>query len=88
MQPAPNPQPVLSRVLARFPEHALLIRRRFLMDVSFRSACEDYHLARQGLDAHQHGSAAYSDDYRQLVSELEQEMADMLGDARGTAGER
>lgn len=81
MRLASDPKPVLSRVLDRFPEHARLIRRRFLMDASFRSACEDYHLARLELDAQHHGSAAYAEDYRRLVRELEQEMANMLRDA-------
>lgn len=85
MRSASDPQPVLSCVLERFPEHAGLIRRRFLMDASFRGACEDYHLARQELNAPQHGNAAYSDDYRRLVTELEQEMASMLRETRGPA---
>ena len=78
-------QPALARVLDRFPEYGALIRRHFLMDTSFRGACEDYDLARQELAAQQRADAAYSEDYRRLIEELEQEIIAMLRCKRGPA---
>jgi hypothetical protein len=50
--------PDLAMVLARFPAEARLIRRLFLADRTFRSACEDYRLAQDGLAAFERISAA------------------------------
>lgn len=89
MPPAPAAYPDLMSVLEAFPDHAPLVRRLFLADRSFRGACEDYRLAREGLAAFQRLRAGAArpevDDYRQLVHELEAEMRQMLHAARGRA---
>ncbi|WP_137180717.1 hypothetical protein [Roseomonas sp. AR75] len=76
----------LDWVLSRFPEKAALVRRLFETQPSFRSACEDYRLARQGLSAFEErlsasGPRAEIAEYRTLVSELESELLAMLSTA-------
>jgi hypothetical protein len=79
----------LASALDVFPEHAALIRRLFLADRSFRSACEDYRLACEGLATF--GRLACETprpevaDYQRLVRELEAEMRNMIHAARGRA---
>ncbi len=89
MGSAPVPCPDLASALDAFPEHAAFIRRLFLADRSFRSACEDYRLAREGLATF--GRLACETprpevaDYQRLVRELEAEMRNMIHAARGRA---
>ncbi len=47
MPKSPGTRPELDLILDIFPEDASLIRRLFLSDQSFRSACEDYAVARR-----------------------------------------
>jgi hypothetical protein len=82
------PHPELATVLARFPAEARLIRHLFLADRAFRSACEDYRLAQDGLAAFEQLSAATPrrevEEYRTLVRELEAEILAMFA-AEGSA---
>ncbi|WP_198376125.1 hypothetical protein [Neoroseomonas rubea] len=82
----------LDRVLARFPEHEALARHLFLTHPAFRSACEDYRLACEGLATFQrlaaHAPRPELGDYRRLVVELEAELRAMLRAADGVAGSR
>lgn len=75
----------LDRVLARFPVKQGLARRLFLMDPAFRSTCEDYRLACEGLVAFELRAVeeprAEVTEYRTLVQELEAELLGMLGGA-------
>ncbi len=74
--------PELATVLARFPAEAPMIRHLFLADRAFRSACEDYRLAQDGLAAFERLSAVTPrrelDEYRTLVRELEVEILAMF----------
>jgi hypothetical protein len=75
--------------LEAFPDHAPLVRRLFLADRSFRSACEDHRLALQGLAAFEQVRSGEPrpevDDYRRVVRELQAEMRDMIMAAQGRA---
>jgi hypothetical protein len=75
----------LEPVLARFPAQQGLARRLFLSSAAFRSTCEDYRLARQGLVTFEQLAAtqprAELQEYRTLVEELEVELQRMLGPA-------
>jgi hypothetical protein len=76
------PHSELVAVLSRFPAEARLIRQLFLADRAFRSACEDYRLAQDGLAAFERLSAATPrrevEEYRALVRELETEILAMV----------
>lgn len=89
MPAAPLSSPELAIALEAFPDHALLVRRLFLQDPSFRSACEDYRLAREGLATFAPGRRGEHrpelDDYRRVVRELEAEMRAMILAARDRA---
>ncbi|WP_137126311.1 hypothetical protein [Roseomonas sp. HF4] len=86
MGSATAPCPDLESALDAFPEHAAFVRRLFLADRAFRSACEDYRLAREGLAAFGRLSndtpRPEVADYQRLVRELEAEMRDMIHAAR------
>lgn len=86
---APAIPPDLARAIDAFPEDVPLIRRLFLADRTFRSACEDYRLAREGLDAfarlQREAPRPEIEDYQRLVRELEAEMREMINAARGRA---
>jgi hypothetical protein len=86
MPPAPAQSPDLASALDAFPDEAALVRRLFLADRAFRGACEDYRLAREGLESFERlrrdGPRPEVDDYRRLVLELEAEMRDMIRSAR------
>ncbi len=86
---APAISPDLTRALDAFPEDALLVRRLFLANRSFRSVCEDYRLARESLDTFERlrrdASRPEIADYHRVVRELEAEMRDMIQAARGRA---
>jgi len=73
--------------LEAFPDLAPLVRRLFLADRSFRSACGDYCLAREGLASFERlrreAPCPEVEDYRRVVRELEAEMRDMIRSARG-----
>jgi hypothetical protein len=76
----------LARVLERFPEAIQAIRKAFLRDDRFRTACEDYALACDCLarfealpDAEGREEVA---DYRSVIAELETELAALLSSER------
>lgn len=75
-------RPELDCVLARFPGRESAARRLFLMNPTFRSTCEDYRLARQGLVTFEQlaatGPRAELSEYRTLVRELETELERMI----------
>lgn len=79
--------PDLTSALEAFPDLAPLVRRLFLADRSFRSACEDYRLARESLAAFERLRGGEPrpevDDYRRVLRELEAEMLQMIHAARG-----
>ncbi|PWS36076.1 hypothetical protein DFH01_12775 [Falsiroseomonas bella] len=83
------PCPELACALESFAEEAPLVRRLFLADRAFRSACEDYRLALEGLAAFRRlpdgRQRAEFDDYQRVVRELEAEMRDMIRAARSPA---
>jgi hypothetical protein len=76
----------LSRVIERFPEHALGVRESFLRDERFRSVCTDYCLACDSLARFEALSDARHRDviaeYRSLMGDLEIELAERLPGAR------
>ena len=77
----------LDRVIERFPGEEALARRLFVTHPAFRSACEDYHLARQGL-ANFEKLAALAPrselaEYKALVRDLEAELMAMFTAADG-----
>lgn len=86
------PLPELKLVLERFPRQALLVRQLFMADHSFRSACEDYRLACDGLAKFGTTSSAPPsgevEEYRTLVGELEAEITAMFRRVDGGAGLR
>jgi hypothetical protein len=89
MADRPVLRPELARVLVRFPGEARLIRHLFMADPSFRSACDDYRLACEGLAKFAMTSSTTpreAEDYRTLVHELEAEIRSMLGGSGGAAG--
>lgn len=74
-----DPSLNLDAVIARFPEHSLLIRLLCLSDPRFRSLCEEYGLACmclarfEGLGGVAHASEI--EEYRSLIASLEAEIA-------------
>ncbi|QLH39282.1 MAG: hypothetical protein HWD60_10450 [Defluviicoccus sp.] len=73
--------PHTAAVVRRFPGHELAIRRLFQCDATFREICADYDDA---LHALQHWQSAggptdpRAEQYRDLVNELEGELASLL----------
>jgi hypothetical protein len=82
--------PQTTALVSRFPRHELAIRRLYARDAAFREICEDYSEALRALRYWQ--TAASSSDprieqYRELVSELESEISNLLeGSKRSTSG--
>lgn len=64
-----------SCVIDRYPEHAVLIRRLLLSDLSFRELCQDYQLLRDIItDFHASATSGMPDvpqEYATLRMELE-----------------
>ena len=79
----------LAHVLGRFPEDALLIRRLVLADPAFRSACEDYALARETLTRFEALPEKPTEvaDYVSVIAALEDEIAADLRNAVRLTGE-
>jgi hypothetical protein len=75
----------LARAVARFPEHAIALRRLVLADPEFRGLCEDYALAQESLARFEARPDAAErpevPDYRRLIAELEREIGRFLGEA-------
>ena len=83
--------PQITAVVSRFPRHELAIRRLYSRDDTFREICEDYTEALRALQHWQ--SAGSSSDprigqYRELVSELESEILNVLEGSKGSASFR
>ena len=64
----------------RFPDRELEIRRLFGRDEDFRNACRDFDLAVKALKHWEcvENSAARMAEYRQIVDEIEAEIAALL----------
>ena len=82
--------PQITALVSRFPRHELAIRRLYTCDATFREICEDYDEALRAL-RHWQSAASSSDprieQYRELVSELESEISNILeGSERSTSG--
>ena len=77
----------LDQVLARFPDRAETIRRLYLANDGFRSACADHGLALAALSAFEarpdSGSRPEVAEYRQLIRDLESELAALIAAAAG-----
>jgi hypothetical protein len=69
-------------LVRRFPDHARSIRRLEAQDATFRAICEDYADALRALE-HWRGAGQSAqqriEDYRQIVTELEDEVLAALG---------
>ena len=78
-----------NQLLERFPDDAALIALLLIQSDAFRSLCEDLVLAKSALanlDAFQRQQqAAKIAEYRQLVAELENEIAEALEHAKQSA---
>lgn len=75
------------QVLQRFPEHAAAVRRLFRHDETFVSVCEDYALARSALARLEKADGGGKhhreiEDYRNIIADLELEIAGVLQNAR------
>lgn len=72
----------IDHVVAHFPDQASVVRRLYLSDEHFRAVCEDYLLCINSLTKFETRPDARSrpeiEDYRQLLQELELEMATYL----------
>ncbi len=77
----------LAPVLRRFAAHEFVIRRLYAFDPEFRSLCEDFEIASHAL-AQWHADDAKAGDYRRLIEELEDEIAEFIGGLQRKAGER
>jgi hypothetical protein len=75
-------QPGLRQVIERFPEHARAARLLLLASPAFRSVCEDYALALDGLARFERldgaGGRAEIADYRAAIAGLEAEITMLL----------
>lgn len=74
--------PELASVVARFPDREALARYLYRTHQAFRSACEDYRLAAEGLSNFeklaQTAPRPELGEYRTLVQELEAELLAMF----------
>ena len=87
MEPASErPSAVLVQLLQRFPNDAVLLASLFMENAAFRAVCEDLALAKntlQNLEVFQQaGQRPQIAEYRQIISELESEIADVLASAK------
>lgn len=77
----------LAKIIERFPGDGALIRRLALKDEAFRGICEDYVLACASLSWFEARSGAKERpevaDYRSVIAGLEEEVAQLLQQARG-----
>ena len=66
----------------KFPRAQLAIHRRCLQDPEFRAICEDYEDAAAALAKWKtaEGNGTKVTQYRELLSDLEQELLEKLGD--------
>lgn len=85
MTPSTNAD--LQSALSAFPEDAALVMSLFASDSNFRSVCEDYRLAQEGVAAFTPAPGAEPreevHDYLRLVCELKVEVGHAIHAARG-----
>ncbi|WP_237216559.1 hypothetical protein [Falsiroseomonas oryziterrae] len=78
-------QPELASVIARFPDREAMARYLFRTHPDFRSICEDYRLAADGVATFRKLAATAPrpelDEYLTLLRELEAELLSMFGAA-------
>lgn len=77
----------LASVIRRFAAHEFAVRRLYAFDPEFRSLCEDFEIASRAL-AQWHADDAKARDYRRLIGELEDEIAEFIGGLQRKSGER
>lgn len=77
----------LAPVIRRFAAHEFVVRRLYAFDPEFRSLCEDFEIASRAL-AQWHADDAKAGEYRRLIRELEDEIAEYIGGQQRKAGER
>ena len=63
--------------IGRFPAHEFSIRRLYASDPDFRELCENYATAVSALERWSY-DAIKSEDYRQIIKELEEEILDIV----------
>jgi hypothetical protein len=76
----------MTMLVSKFPQHELTIYRLWKQDTEFRTVCGDYEDALAAL-RHWEGlepAAGRAREYRELVSELEEEIMQMV-DGKGCA---
>jgi hypothetical protein len=78
--------PDLAPIIGRFSEHEFEIRRRYAHDPEFRAICEDYAAATRAL-AYWEKDRSKAEDYRQLITELEDEILVHVTDPRRSASD-
>lgn len=69
--------PDLAPIIRRFSEHEFEVNRRYARDPEFRAICEDYAVATRALE-YWEKDRVKAEDYRQLISELENEILEHL----------
>ena len=72
----------LADVLQRFPGKSEVVIALLASNDTFRSLCEDYAVARDALHRLEAGEASRIADYRNLVRELEHDIAKALDTAQ------
>ncbi len=77
----------LAPVIRRFAAHEFVVRRLFAFDPEFRSLCEDFEIASRAL-VQWHADDAKAADYRRLIREIEDEIAEFIGGQQRKAGDR
>jgi hypothetical protein len=70
-------------VLSRFPRDELAIHRLYAHDGAFRAICDDYEEAVAALRHWEAADEAKAQDFRQLASEIEAEIAAFLDEPGG-----
>ena len=77
---------VLLQLLERYPGDSALVESLFMENGTFRTVCEDLALAKRTLQKletfRKQGELTKIAEYRELVSELENEVADVLEHAK------
>lgn len=68
----------IAHVVSRFPDSELAVHRLYARDTAFRAVCDDYEESLAALERWEPVDAARADDFRQLASEIEAEIAAYL----------
>jgi hypothetical protein len=64
----------IGRLINRFPNHELSLRRLFAHSAEFRAICADYEEALAALHHWESASSSKAQEYRDLAAELEMEI--------------